>query len=654
MNHARTILPRLRRRLADERGMSLVLALAFMTIFSVTTAALVNELVLNQTASTRDQKMVSSLSAAEAELNFAEQWVQQNDPNDAIAPDPGSGGSTTYVYPTQSSGTNKAQVALNDSVSSTTWFYTGNPITGATNTGWWAHKYSATSTTCTSYQLTTNCWVVDGHAKIGLSSREVQVVLTSNNALLSYTPSTTTLVSTMGATSTGTQTVVTSNPVTLTSTDLASWQGGFADTPSGGCVDLSGGASFTESFYTKGNLCMSGGTKIIQPSGHTVKLYVGGSFWSANSSAYAGGTTSTMTTKLTYAHVSSSCYAGTYPSVSSPAQCAVPTSAHIAVSDANGVRSSGDNCNYFAAPACTFPTKPAVDSTKLDALYQSASPGPKHPCGTGSTGTSPTFDTDSTRNNTTTSNAPWPQNGPDYDCKSTDSAGDSTEMKWVSSTRTLTFSCSTPSGGSCDPTIFFDGNLNPGSNDYVKYVGRATMYFNGTISLHNSDSMCPWFSNNSSGSACTPTESDLTTQENAWSPDANYLTLVAGNAGSQGSTTTCTSSANQAQVIGSVLFAGSLYVNGCLYTSNGASILGAFIADYVEFAGSGAFWHPNYGASGLPSGTPQNYITTTSYVPTTVYSTITTTALTVTSTPSTSSTPNATWGQANYTWRQIN
>ena len=69
------------------------------------------------------------------------------------------------------------------------------------------------------------------------------------------------------------------------------------------------------------------------------------------------------------------------------------------------MRSSGDACNYFPAPSCTFPSKPVVDTTKLDSVYSTAAPGPGHGCGTytigsttyTSTGTAPTFDTNGTR-----------------------------------------------------------------------------------------------------------------------------------------------------------------------------------------------------------------------------------------------------------------
>src|SRR5437016_14296335 len=75
-----SLLQRIRDRLVAEEGMSLVLALGFLLIFSISTAAIVNELVLNQSAAIRDQTMITALGAAEAELNFAQQWVQSNDP----------------------------------------------------------------------------------------------------------------------------------------------------------------------------------------------------------------------------------------------------------------------------------------------------------------------------------------------------------------------------------------------------------------------------------------------------------------------------------------------------------------------------------------------------------------------------------------------
>src|SRR2546423_1541262 len=72
-------LHRLRCRLAAEQGMSLILVLGFLTIFTITTAAIVNELVLNESGARHEQTMVTALAAAEAELNFAQQWVSAND-----------------------------------------------------------------------------------------------------------------------------------------------------------------------------------------------------------------------------------------------------------------------------------------------------------------------------------------------------------------------------------------------------------------------------------------------------------------------------------------------------------------------------------------------------------------------------------------------
>ena len=108
------------------------------------------------------------------------------------------------------------------------------------------------------------CWVVDGHAKIGQSSREVQVVLSAANNQTSTDTPTTTTTSYTPVPSTGVSTTVAVTPTVSTSSDLTSWSGGFADTPNGGCVTLDAGASFTESFYTTGDLCIVGGATIKQ------------------------------------------------------------------------------------------------------------------------------------------------------------------------------------------------------------------------------------------------------------------------------------------------------------------------------------------------------------------------------------------------------
>ncbi|MDX6514582.1 MAG: hypothetical protein QOH73_248, partial [Gaiellaceae bacterium] len=201
-------LNRLRRRLAAEQGMSLILTLGFLVIFTISTAAIVNELVLNESGAKRDQTMITALGAAEAELNFAQQWVAATDAHDSMA--------ANSIYPATTADSPTATLAASDTTPDSTLYFTGNAVSGATGYGWWARKYDPT--TCGQLQAlatpsdnTFTCWLVNGRATIGQSTREVQVLLNGNSnettSDVVVDPSTTTVTVTGTGTATNTSTV---------------------------------------------------------------------------------------------------------------------------------------------------------------------------------------------------------------------------------------------------------------------------------------------------------------------------------------------------------------------------------------------------------------------------------------------------------------
>src|SRR5205823_1221802 len=106
------------------------------------------------------------------ELNFAQQWVQSNDPENKSS-------MVGTSYPTTADTPNSA-LASADSTPSNTRYYTGNSVAGATNTGWWAQKYDKSNCAALGADSLHDCWLVDGRATVGLSTREVSVVLNGN------------------------------------------------------------------------------------------------------------------------------------------------------------------------------------------------------------------------------------------------------------------------------------------------------------------------------------------------------------------------------------------------------------------------------------------------------------------------------------------
>jgi hypothetical protein len=587
----RRLIPALSARLREEAGMSLVLALGFMTIFSLTTAAIVNELVLNDTGARRDQKMVSALASAEAEMNFASQWVLKNDFNDTLAV------GTTYPHSTD---------APSSILSGSTYYYTGNGVAGATNTGWWARKLdnSTTSPTCTevlysffhSLPATTKCWQVDGRATIGQSTREVRMLLTTNDVQTTtiftptYTP-TTNLVPTTGQQVT-TVTVTSTNTVN----DYGSW--GFGTFSSGqatgSCYTISGNGGISEPVYTPGNLCIAGNGFIHQNTSGNVTLYVKGTL-STSSNSFAG----TSTSKLTSATV------GACTSGGSAVICSSGASSHLY---ANTYFSSGGTIN-----------KPTVS---LASVYASADPGPNHPCSVaaGSTASStwPTFDTNTTRDNSVASTAS-PFTSTSYTCK-TATGGN---ISWNATTHVFTIT----------GTVFIDGNLNFSSQTVV-YSGRGNIYYNGTVSMSGNGTsyICP--------AANCPTDG-------SWNMATNLLLMGAGNQGSI--PTTCGYSWS---MTGNAILQGAGWANGCIQEAGNGGIEGPAVADGYSISGNGTYYQP-LGSNTLPPGAPVNSSTTLTTTLSTSTANYTTTGQSVSTITDTTTTPNNYWGQLATSWQQL-
>ena len=606
-----------RRLKSEELGISLTMTLALMTILTVSTAAIANELVFNQSDSARNQTMVSALSAAEAQMAFAAQWVQKNDPLYEMAD--GSAYPTTDV-----DSASRAQLGADDDPVNSTWYYTADAVSGADagTYGWWAQKYIGYAgchlllpdNEMAPYDTTTPCWLVDGRAAIGLSTREVQAVLTLDSVETAVVNVTNTYTNTN--TNTEPVTAVTTAPITITSStpDNSLWgYGAFSNNPIGSCMTISGSANIQESVYTRGNLCLTGSSQITQPAGKTVNITVKGTLRQENSTTVGKSNQKVTNASINACQVKSG---NSYLVV----PCSTMASSHVY------------STNYNGTPATI--TKPTVD---LNAWYANASPGPNHPCDValGSYGSAPAFDSATAPSSTTRDNSLgdivnasiWTASA--YDCKTS-----SGELKWDPSTSVMTIS----------GVIFFDGNLKLAGNQVVKYSGTGSLYFNGTLNDGGGTNICP---------VPEPGHTSCEATSAAWNMSHNLLTLVFGfNNVVPDTSAGCTSSNTSVDIQGNAVLQVIAFANGCISLGGTGGIEGPMAGDGIAITGSVAYYQSIEGAP-LPSGTPTNYVYSTTSTNTIATTTYTLTIPTTTTYTQTTSTAPIVWGQDATSWRQI-
>jgi Tfp pilus assembly protein PilX len=315
----------------------------------------------------------------------------------------------------------------------------------------------------------------------------------------------------------------------------AVWNYIYADAPT--CTSLGNSVNVSVPIFIKGDLCLSNSSQI---SGLNTVLQVGGTI-TINNSSHVGSAAA----PLGQVHVGGGCRVGN-GALKSP--CGASESV------------------YSTTPpdaTTTGLTKPPVD---IPYWYLNAKPGPKQACTT-STGTPPSFDNDTTMNRS----LPAPVNltpALAYDCQVRDAQGNLIgRLAWTpGSPGTLTIS----------GTIFFDGNISFANLNSIVYVGRATIYAAGTISLSNSTTLC--------GIAGCGTD---------WLPTQNLLAFVAGS-----STDTVGFS-----IANSSVFQGAVYAVNDYSEQNGTTVWGPIVARQVNLANNTSNFYVPLGT--LLQGMPQ-------------------------------------------------
>jgi hypothetical protein len=514
------------RRLAASDGVVLLWALLIMFVLLVTTAGAAELVTSNEAAFGRDNSSTSALDISEAGVAAAFAAIK-------AAPD-------------------------------TTTTLSGN---GTLDHGTWSYTAGRTQSTTDSTRYT---WTVDSTGVLGQSTHVVQ-----DQLLQTVVPTSTSSTST-----------------TTTPQSPAYGWGVFLGAGTSDCTSSSeahpdsfaASAALSTSVYVAGSLCVSGGgSPVLQEpassSGGTVSLYVGGKFQTKSNSSPIG-TSSKLIKSATVVGGCLNVFKTNKPPVS--VTCSTqgdPTS---------NKNASGIYAQTYSSTQSSL-TKPTVDPN----AYADAKPGPDYGCNSFGTSVSSypsgwtatkfdhtVFDNDTTQN-TSLSGAPSAGSGNidlgqivnnsgsghaanSFDCRYYDASGNLIGELAFNYPASGSEGAGNPGILTIDGSVFIDGNLDFGTNDYIEYRGTGTIYVNGTVSVENGASICAV---PISGSPCVGN----------FDSSQNLLELVALNAGS---------ATYGWSMTGAGVFEGIAFTNGGFYGGNSSQINGNVIADYGTFNGA--------------------------------------------------------------------
>jgi Tfp pilus assembly protein PilX len=276
------------------------------------------------------------------------------------------------------------------------------------------------------------------------------------------------------------------------SNNISVWNYVYATAPAGsGCeVTITGNNAIVKvPVYITGDLCLNAGGAGIREDtangGQPVDVRVGGVTSFADASASVGTSAK---------HITSGISLGGCKTVGSAHPC-----------------TSADGWWVNQADAWITATPPVVD---MAFWYTNASPGPKNACGAGTPSpvlSASSFDSDTTMNGTTGQFDLT--GGSSYNCVTPTGT-----LSWSTATKKLTIS----------GTIFFDGPVMS-SNTAAYYVGKATIYVNGTFSMSTTNGSlmagCP---------SANPTRQCLINTTGEWDPNINNLMIISGKTSGNG------------------------------------------------------------------------------------------------------------------------
>jgi Tfp pilus assembly protein PilX len=462
------------RRLADERGQSLVLTLLVLFILAIALSTVIIFTSSNQRNSSYQKAAQTANSLAEAGLNNAISVLAN--PNNS-----------PYLE-TAATSTQQAVLPDNNFYAPTSKAYSGGTVQ------WWG-----------TLNTSSEAWTVYGKATV------------SNPTGPTASP----IVKTIHAT-------IQVNAPKSNSYQVGVWNtvySPFGPTPNTCDTSIGQGINISVPVYVGGNLCMGQNAVITRP------VYVGGFLFFNNKQGSIG----TSTTTVNSAHVGSYCQVQNTggqvnPCKSEPVSGPNKTNIWVTGAPTNLSGIASDFVGITAPKICWSGAASEVASgactnTPPGGWYTFASPGPNHACNTlttgtvpASTGAYPAFDTgDGIMNQSLNPTVFNLTPAASYSCYTGQG-----QLSWNATTRTLTVA----------GTVFFDGSITmtTSGNQPMTYTGtgsggactqtgdcQSVIYANGDISI-NSEKLCAKL--NSQGNDC---DWSTTPANGGWDPNKKIL-----------------------------------------------------------------------------------------------------------------------------------
>jgi hypothetical protein len=246
---------------------------------------------------------------------------------------------------------------------------------------------------------------------------------------------------------------------------------------------------------------------------------------------------------------------------------------HPDAGDGHPICSAVDNVHaneYSAPPDVPIPT------VEWDTWYANAIPGPRYPC-TYSSGTPPTFDTNTVRDGSVASEFSLAPATSSYSCRVGPADQPLGEITWDHVARRLVIR----------GTVFIDGSagISYGATP-ISYDGHGSLYLSGTFRVANDNKLCMRV-------AASGTDCDYA----GWNPNSEMLTIVAGGA------LAGVSPARSISIGAKARFQGALFGVNQIELAADAKTEGAIVAPNLQL-GSRASSDPWDVVGTLPTGTP--------------------------------------------------
>ncbi|HVS85955.1 MAG TPA: hypothetical protein VHD91_10015 [Gaiellaceae bacterium] len=379
-------------------------------------------------------------------------------------------------------------------------------------------------------------------------------------------------------------------PSSTTTQESDVWNYLYSDSTST-CFAIGGGVTVTVPILTRGNLCVTNGGTVANPSsGTAIAVQVGGTLTDTGGSTI--GSSSKKLSKVQIAGCTAWNSDGSCKTKSST-PCTLQPSTIVSVA-------AGTNpCDGSHSPLYANSVSGTLDVTpSMPCIGQSSTLDPACPSTTASwSGLTSVYNTEKaatktgcptnllddsswTLNNSlsasTLTGAMFPNNS-SYDCKVVSGGKTIGEIKWSAVGQYCGTGTLTVSG-----TLYFDGSLSLGCGWNIRYSGQATLFFTGTVTQTGGTKLC-----------------GITNCTTSWDPDANGIIFIAGCwSNSTGSSLV---SSKCVYVTSGATGQWGAYATTAYQIDGGSSNMGPVLANSMNVSGGASSLIPFHS---FPPGTP--------------------------------------------------